>query len=76
MRKIEGMGGKEHKTEGIQIVMAIGMMVNLVSEMLEVKLLKIQELMADKEIIVITGLIEEKILMAKATMEVLIEIQF
>ena len=70
------MVGREHKTEGIQIVMEIGMMVSLVLEMLEVKLLKIQELMADKVITVTTDLIEEKILMAKATMVVLIEIQF
>ena len=56
--------------------MVIGMMVNQVSEMFEVKLLKIQELMVDKVIIVTTDLIEEKILMAKVTMEVLIEIQF
>jgi hypothetical protein len=56
--------------------MGTGMMASLVLEMFEVKLLKIQELMADKVIIVTTGLIEEKILMAKATMELLIEIQF
>lgn len=76
MQRIEEMEGKEHKIEDIQIVMEIGMMVNLVSEMFEVKLLKIQEQMVDKVITVTTGLIEEKILMAKATMEVLIEIQF
>jgi len=76
IQKIEEMGGKEHKTEGIQIVMGTGMMASLVLEMFEVKLLKIQELMADKVIIVTTGLIEEKILMVKVTMEVLIEIQF
>ena len=76
MQRIEEMEGKEHKIEDIQIVMEIGMMANLVSEMFEVKLLKIQEQMVDKVITVTTGLIEEKILMAKATMEVLIEIQF
>ena len=76
MQRIEEMEGKEHKIEDIQIVMEIGMMVNLVLEMFEVKLLKIQEQMVDKVITVTTGLIEEKILMAKATMEVLIEIQF
>lgn len=43
MQRIEEMEGKEHKIEDIQIVMEIGMMVNLVSEMFEVKLLKIQE---------------------------------
>jgi hypothetical protein len=76
MQRIDKMEGKEHRTEDIQIVMVIGMMVNQVSEMFEVKLLKIQELMVDKVIIVTTDLIEEKILMAKVTMEVLIEIQF
>lgn len=76
MQKIEEMEGKEHKTEGIQIVMAIGMMASLVSQMFEVKLLKIQELMVDKVITATIGSIEEKILMDKATMEVLIEILF
>ena len=76
MQRIEEMEGKEHRTEDIQIVMVIGMMVNQVLEMFEVKLLKIQESMVDKVIIVTTGLIEEKILMVKVTMEVLIEIQF
>ena len=56
--------------------MAIGMMGNLVLEMFEVKQLKIQELMVDKVITVTTDLIEQKISMAKATMELLIEIQF
>lgn len=76
MQKIEEMEGKEHKTEGIQIVMATGMMASLVSQMFGVKLLKIQELMVDKVITVTIGSIEEKILMDKATMEVLIEILF
>ena len=76
MQKIEEMEGKGHKTEGIQIVMGIGMMASLVSLMFEVKLLKIQELMVDKVITATIGSIEEKILMDKATMEVLIEILF
>ena len=76
IQKIEEKGGKEYKTEDIQIVMAIEMMANLVLEMFEVKQLKIQELMVDKVITVTTGLIEQKISMAKATMELLIEIQF
>ena len=76
IQKIEEKGDKEYKTEDIQIVMAIGMMGNLVLEMFEVKSLKIQELMVDKVITVTTGLIEQKISMAKATMELLIEIQF
>ena len=76
IQKIEEKGDKEYKTEDIQIVMAIEMMGNLVLEMFEVKSLKIQELMVDKVITVTTGLIEQKISMAKATMELLIEIQF
>ena len=76
IQKIEEKGDKEYKTEDIQIVMAIGMMGNLVLEMFEVKSLKIQELMVDKVITVTTDLIEQKISMAKATMELLIEIQF
>ena len=76
IQKIEEKEGKEYKTEDIQIVMAIGMMGNLVLEMFEVKSLKIQELMVDKVITVTTDLIEQKISMAKATMELLIEIQF
>ena len=76
IQKIEEKGVKEYKTEDIQIVMAIGMMGNLVLEMFEVKQLKIQELMVDKVITVTTDLIEQKISMAKATMELLIEIQF
>ena len=76
IKKIEEKGDKEYKTEDIQIVMAIGMMGNLVLEMFEVKSLKIQELMVDKVITVTTDLIEQKISMAKATMELLIEIQF
>ena len=69
IQKIEEKGDKEYKTEDIQIVMAIGMMGNLVLEMFEVKSLKIQELMVDKVITVTTDLIEQKISMAKATME-------
>jgi H2-forming N5,N10-methylenetetrahydromethanopterin dehydrogenase-like enzyme len=76
IQKIEEKGGKEYKTEDIQIVMAIEMMGNLVLEMFEVKSLKIQELMVDKVITATTDLIEQKISMVKATMEVLIEIQF
>ena len=76
IQKIEEKGGKEYKTEDIQIVMAIEMMGNLVLEMFEVKSLKIQELMVDKVITATTDLIEQKISMAKATMELLIEIQF
>jgi hypothetical protein len=37
IQKIEEKGGKEYKTEDIQIVMAIEMMANLVLEMFEVK---------------------------------------
>ena len=76
IQKIEEKGDKEYKTEDIQIVMAIGMMGNLVLEMFEVKSLKIQELTVDKVITVTTDLTEQKISMAKATMELLIEIQF
>lgn len=76
MQKIEEMEVKELKKGVIQIVTVIEMMVNLVLETSEAKLLKIKELMADKVIIVTIDLIEVKILMFRVTMEVLIEILF